>query len=237
MKLRFLTAALVFALSLALAACGSGSSTSSQATEGTTSAKEQAPPSAPSGSTAKAGGGSKGEGSGSGSAEGSKQSAESPSPEPRFTPRPHHDSAGGSKQFVQKGGDNSVEEYGSERTAGSDFAEAATALHTYLDARAAGAWGAACDALAATMVEQLVSQLAGAADGKASCPEVLAAFNSSVSPAGLREAAEVDVAALRTKGDSGFLLFKGAREEPFFIPVQREGGHWKVGAVGPSPLP
>lgn len=236
MKPRYLTVVLVFALSLALAACGSGSSTSSQSTRETTSAQEQGPSRTPSGNTPKGGGGSKGAGSGSGSAEGSKQSAESPPPEPRFTPRPHHDSAGGSKQFVQKGADNSVEEYGSERTAGSDFAEAATALHTYLDARAAGAWGAACGALAAGVVEPLAEQLEGSG-GKTACTEVLAAFSSSFPSAVLREAAEANVAALRVEGDKGLLLFKGAQDEPFFIPMRREDGHWKVAAVGPSPLP
>lgn len=236
MKLRFLTAALVFALSLVVAACGSGSSTSSQSTPETTSAQEPGPSRTPSGNTPKAGGGSKGAGSGSGSAEGSKQSAQSPPPEPRFTPRPHHDSAGGSKQFVQKGGDNSVQEYGSEES-GSDFAEAATALHTYLDARAAGAWGAACETLTPSIVDEVISQLGGATASKGDCAEVLAALNSGVPPVALREAAEADVAALRSKGDAGFLIFKGARDEAFFIPVHREDGHWKLAAVGPSPLP
>lgn len=230
--IHLLTVAAVLVLSLGASACGSGSSTS---TAGTT-AQQEAPAPAPSAGSQKAGSGSKGAGSGSGPAAGSPTQSGEPSSEPHFTPHHHHDSAGGSKQFVQKGGDNSVQKYGSEDS-GSEFNEAATALHTYLDARAAGAWGAACDALAHAMVEQLVGQLGGATGGKSTCAEVLASFDSGIPAAARREGAEANVAALRTKGNIGFLLFKGPRNEPFFIPMRREDGHWKVGAVGPSPLP
>lgn len=235
MKTTFLlTVAVVLAISLGVSACGSSSSTS---TEGASAGQQAAPKSPPSGSPETSKGGSKEAGSRSGPAAGSRgQGAESPPSEPRFNPPHHHDSAGGSEQFVQKGGDNSVQEYGSEQTAGSEFAEAAATLHVYLDARAAGAWGAACGALAAGLVEQLVEQLEGSGS-KTACPEVLAAFNSSFPSAALREAAEVNVAALRVEGDKGFLLFKGAHDEPFFIPMRREGGDWKVAAVGPSSLP
>lgn len=156
-------------------------------------------------------------------------------PESEFTPRPHHDSGGGAGQFRHPGGDNSIQEYGDEGS-GSERAAAAGALHTYLDARAAGAWGAACGALSTEVAEELVRQLSGAPGGEEACPKVLASFNAGVSSAALREAAEADVGALRSQGASGFLLFKGGSGEPLFIPVHREDGHWKVAAVGPSPL-
>src|SRR6476659_1017933 len=66
-----------------------------------------------------------------------------PAPEPRFTPRAHHDSGGGSQQFITKGGDNSIQEFGSEPSA-SEFEQAATVLQGALDARAVGAWRVAC---------------------------------------------------------------------------------------------
>lgn len=228
------TAAVVLALLFGLSSCGSGSSTGSTATGAEGS---PAPPSGGSRTTPSASEAPKGEpGGGSKSAAGgSGQGSESPTAEPHFTPRVHHDSGGGSKQFVHKGGDNSLQEYGSEGT-GEDFREAAAALHTYLDARAAGAWGAACGALSGRLVEQLISQLGATSEGKQLCPEVLAELDSGIPEAAVREGAEADVAALRAQGDAGYLFYRGPQGEALFIPVHREGGHWKVAAVGPSPL-
>lgn len=227
---QLLAVAAVLVSLFGLTSCGSGSSTGST----TTANDGTAAPSGGSRTPAAKSGDRNGEvGEGSKSATGgSKKAPEPAAPEPEFTPRAHRDSGGGSDQFVHKGGDNSVQKYGSEAS-GADFREAAAALHTYLDARAESAWGAACGALSGRMVEQLISQFG---EGKKPCPELLASFESGIPPAALREGAEADVAALRAKGDDGYLLFKGAHGEALFIPVHREAGHWKVAAIGPSPL-
>ena len=137
-----------------------------------------------------------------------------------FTPPAHQDSGGGAAQFETKGGDNSIQEFGSEAS-GSDFEAAAAALHGYLDARAAAAWTAAC---------------AYMSPGVANCPETLASLSADVPAAALSEAAEADVAALRIEGDRGFLLFHGARGTNYFMPLVREGGTWKVAAIAPSAI-
>jgi len=159
-------------------------------------------------------------------------------PEPEFTAPVHHDSGGGSAQFRAKGGDNSIQEYGSEPS-GSEFEEAAAALHGYLDARAAGAWAAACeymDQAIAAELAKLVSQAPGA-KGKGGCPEAIAGLSAGVPSRALREAAVADVASLRAEGDSGFLLFHGARGVDYFMPMSHEDGVWKVRAPAASPLP
>jgi len=161
--------------------------------------------------------------------------AEAP-PEPDFTPRRHHDSGGGVKQYETKGGDNSIQEYG-EETSGADFDAAARVLHEYLDARAARAWGAACERLSATSVEELTQQLGAAAGGRQpSCAAVLAALTSPLPPSVLREAAEADVGAVRVEGERAFVLFHGPHGA-YFMPMADEDGDWKVAAIAASPLP
>jgi hypothetical protein len=146
----------------------------------------------------------------------------------------HHDSGGGSEQFLVKGGDNSIQEYGDEAT-GSEFAVAAAALHRYLDARAAGAWTAACGSLARPLIAQLVEVAAGQG-GVSTCPKALKAISADVAPDVLREAARVDVAALRVEGATGVLLLRNEAGDGYFIAMVRKGDRWKVAAPAASPL-
>lgn len=144
--------------------------------------------------------------------------------------------ASGTAQFETKGTDNSIQESGSE-AGPAELAEAATVLHAYLDARAAGSWAAACKYLAPGVTAQL-AQLASQGGGEKApgCTALLGAFSAAVPAAALREVAVADVGALRVEGESGFLLFHGAHGVDYFIPLRREGGRWKVAAIAPSPL-
>jgi hypothetical protein len=237
---RLLAPLVILLLGLTLSACGSDSSSSSATTGSTTTAKGSGGSQAPS-DDRKSGGGGGGKqgdrGDEGGEGQETKEAAKAKPQEPEFTPRSHQDSAGGAAQFESKGGDNSIQEYGSEPS-GSEFAAAAEVLHAYLDARAIGAWGAACERLAPRVSRELVGQLGAGQVGKeAACSEVLAGLTAAVPRAALREAAEADVGALRVEGESGFLLFRGAQGEDFFIPMVREDGGWKVAAIAASPLP
>ena len=152
-------------------------------------------------------------------------------------PPAHHDSGGGSAQFRTKGGDNSIEELGDEASS-SEFEQAATTLHTFLDARAAHDWRAACESLAPLVAQQLEQQFGGGSGGKSQgCAQVLAALSASFTPQALREAAVADADALRAEGERGFLLFEGAHGTAYFMPMSREDGSWKVAAVAASVLP
>jgi len=152
-------------------------------------------------------------------------------------PPTHRDSGGGSAQFEVEGGDNSIARYGAE-IRGPDFIEAAAALHGYLDARAAGAWRAACRYLAAAVTGQLASLGGGAqGGGKTHCSSLLARLSKAVPRRTMRKAAVADLTSLRAADDRGFLLYRGAGGSAFFLPVVREGGAWKLAAVAPSPLP
>lgn len=232
MRARILLPTLLVFSALGLIACGCGSSGTTPSTvtsSGATSGK--APEAAGGGADSKSG--SPGAGRTAGRHPKAKEKA---AQKAAFTPKPHHDSGGGSGQFRTKGGDNSIQEYGDEPSR-AVFDEAAAVLHDFLDARAAGAWRSACQRLAGSVVTGLVQQLAGQANGgPGHCAEILAALSSGAPPAVLREAAQADVGALRVKGESGFLLFRGAHGESFLMPMRREGGHWKVAAVAASSL-
>jgi hypothetical protein len=226
--LKKIAAALAVLAALALAACGGGGG-------GTTASSTAAQPAAGSGgaSGGKQGaqGSSQGQGSGQGQGQGGAKHGVPGDTSAHFTAPTHHDSATGAAQFETKAGDNSIQEFGSE-AGSSDFAAAATALHGYLDARAAAAWAAACSYLSPGIAASL-AQLGGGGGG-ASCPEVVAGL--SVPGAALSEAAEAEVAALRIEGDRAFLLFHGAHGADYFMPMAHEGGAWKVAAIAPSAI-
>jgi hypothetical protein len=232
-----IAAVAVLLLAAGLAACGGGSDSSSTASETEAAAKEQAEGGAGGGSSqaeAKNGGKTDAakEGKSGGSQGGGGQSDSSD-----FVPKHHTDSGGGSAQFVKKGGDNSVQEFGDEADS-SEFDAAATVLHNFYDARAAGAWDAACGYMTRSAIEGFekitaqIKQLAGA-----SCGEILAALvNPGAKQEMQAEAEQADARSLRFEGEQGFLLytFEGT---VYSMPMNAEDGTWKVARVSGSPLP
>lgn len=148
----------------------------------------------------------------------------------------HQDSGGGSEQFVTPGGDNSVQEFGAE----ADEAEreaAAAALHAFLDARAAGDWAEACERLSADVTDSFeqFAERSAKLRGKG-CPELLGTLSGPGTKAARREAAIADVGALRVEGDRGFVLYHGAGETPYVMPMKREDGQWKVASLAGLPI-
>ncbi len=203
-----LTAALVaLLLAVGLAACGGRSDSGSTGAEAT---------------SARDGGGEE-----TGSGEGGTS----------FKPRPHHDSGGGSAQYLVKGGDNSIQEFGSE-VEGSEFEKAATALHDFLDARAAGDAAAACSYMSKSVIESF-KQLAAKSTqgGGTSCATILEELtNPAAKPAMKAEAAQADVGSLRVEGERAFLIYTGAGKTVLAIPMADEGGTWKVAGLAGTPL-
>lgn len=217
----------VFLLAAGLAACGSGSSstgsseTAAQGGNGNgtaTSAKEGTKPAKPSG-----------EG-------GSAEPGVGP-PASAFHPKPHHDSGGGSAQFIVKGGDNSVQEFGAEASEG-ELQKAASALHGFLDARAEGNWAAACRYLAKSISESFAKFAAGGAQGEgASCAAVLAKLSNPAAKSAMKQEAEkADVGSLRTEGDRSFIIYRGLGKAIMAMPMAQEGGEWKVAGLTGTPL-
>lgn len=149
------------------------------------------------------------------------------------SPAKHPGPPTGAASFKTKGADNSIPESGSEASA-AELGAAAAALHGYLDARATGAWAKACSYLAPALAAQL-SQLTGA-PRKLPCARLLAGLAAGIPAASAREAAIAVPGALRVDGERALLLFHGAHDTDYFIPMAREGGRWKVAAIAPSAL-
>jgi hypothetical protein len=231
-----LTVALAAALLAAgVAACGSGGEDSSNATEaseqgqtsGETSSKGKGSEEG-GGKTAKPKNG--GETSGGGEADRSKEAAE-------FSPKRHDDSGGGSKQYVVKGGDNSVQEFGKEAPSG-EFDAAATALHNFLDARAEGNWAAACNYMSKGAREgfEKLAERAESIEDK-SCGGILEKLTNPAAKQALKEeAAKADAGSLRVEGDRSFVIYTAGEKTILAMPMAHEGGAWKVAGLAGTPL-
>jgi hypothetical protein len=222
---------------LAITACGGDEgSTSGEHTAGRQREADVAstPPSHVR-STSGSGGGASGKGETPTGGGGAGGDSSTPAPEPQS------DSGGGSAQFRGRG-DNSVQESGSEADS-SEFDEAAAALHGYLEARAAGRWKAACSYMSSgfrASLEQLGGSGAGqGGQGKspgAPCAAALATLSAGSSATVADEATMADAGALRIDGNRGFLLFHGAHNNDYFMPMARERGRWKIAGLAASEL-
>lgn len=219
-------AALLLVVGLGGCGGGSGSSTSSEAT---TAAAE-----AGSGGEAKSSNRAGGEGGAEGKSAKAGNEAEAAK---SFKPRQHHDSGGGAAQYRVKGGDNSIQEFGTEAE-GSEFEKAAAALHDFLDARAQGNWAAACTYLSKSTVESFEQLAARSKQGNGkSCADILGQLiNPAARQLMKEEAAKADVGSLRTEGERAFLIYTGAEKTVIAIPMTKEGDVWKVASIAGTPL-
>lgn len=224
---RIFWAALTCTAAVALGGCGGGGGSTAS-----TQSRAQSTAATTSATTAKASKqGKQGEGSKGGS--GPQQP---PLEKSTFTPKPHHDSGGGSKQFVVKGGDNSIQEFGEEGSE-SELQKAATALHGFLDARAEGDFKAACSYLGPEVAKSLQQFAASSKALKgAACPQLLAALSKGVPVSTLAEAAQANVGSLRFEGGQAFLIYRGAGKEVYAISMLEQGGEWKVAGLSGTPL-
>lgn len=216
-------------LALTLGACGGGSdSTSSTAGGGEQqSPNGRAAQGRSSGSTSNEG--TAGGGKGKESRVGGKEAAE-------FTPKQHQDSGGGAAQYEDKGGDNSVQEFGREADR-SEFEAAATALHNFLDARAEGNWDATCRYLSKGTIESFERFAATAKSGEESCGGILEKItNPAAKQLLVEEAAKADIGSLRSEGNRAYLIYTTGGRTVFAMPMAREGDGWKVAGLAGTPL-
>lgn len=227
--LKFAAATAAVILTSGLAACGGGDSTSTTtaSTSSTTTSqpKPAAKDQAKNGSDGKAGKSKGASGEGSASSGGKVAAA------------PLKVSGGGSGQFRSKGGDNSIQEFGSE-AGESELQQAAEAVHGFYVARAEERWATACSYLTKSMAQQL-EQLASRSPqfkGKG-CAAILHAFTRPLPASVERETTVVDAGSLRQKGDQSFLIYYGPGKTVYAMPMNQEDGKWKVGALSGDQLP
>lgn len=214
-------------LAAGLAACGGGDSSSST----TTAADQGNTESTLSQGTSKKSDEGK---SDSGSERQSDNSGPSAS---NFTPKHHSDSGGGSKQFVVKGSDNSVQEFGEEADS-TEFNAAAVALHNFLDARAEGNWAAACGYMSKAIVESLEKLAAQAKQGEdQSCAGTIEKLTNPAAKGAMKaEAEKANVGSLRIEGEQAFVIYTGTDGTVLAMPMANESGNWKVASLAGTPL-
>jgi hypothetical protein len=143
----------------------------------------------------------------------------------------------GSASFRTPGGDNSIQNYGEEADA-SEVEEATAALAGYLRARAKGDWESSCAYLAKDTLAPLEELAARSSQLKGKrCGEILAALEGQVPASARANTLTGRVASLRVQGERAFALYHGAGGVDYFVPMTREDGAWKLGAVAPSEFP
>lgn len=198
-----LVATLLLGGALALTACGSTSSSGSSTTTGARPGAQQ---------PARASGPAEGAGPGSG-------------PSAREVRR-----AGRAAPFLEPDRDNSIPTFGAE-SSGRRRQAAEAALHSYLTARAAGAWATACKGLAASVRKQ--TEELGGREGCAAAYRRL----SGAQPGTRADPLTGPLLALRVKGRRGFALWIGPHRQKYVASLILEGGRWRIAELAPVPYP
>lgn len=197
---------------LALAGCGGGDdhSGSTASSAGTTTTTESSQ-------------GQSGDGNGTESASGTskKLALGSPADVPR-----------------SEGGDNSIQDYGSEASE-ADRAAAGRALQAYYDALVSGDTEGACALLTSRTrdgIEKTLEQLKGQGGSNAptTCPQILKlTVRSDPHSPQLRL---TELLSLRRQGDAAFLIYRAGDGKVYAIAMSEENGNWRVGGVSAAPL-
>jgi len=126
-------------------------------------------------------------------------------------------------------------DFGKEAAA-AELDTAGEAVEAFLEDRAAGDYAATCKLVAQTMldkIEKLAENSTGLED--TSCPAFLAAF-LRLTPEERRDSTEIDPGSLRVEGSEAYLLYSGAADAVFAMPLRQEGGQWKVAMLTPKEL-
>jgi hypothetical protein len=214
------TATLVAAL--LVAGCGGGSSSTSSSSEAATTATTGTATTTP--TTA-----SKPEEKSKQGTGGSEKSETVP---------PDRSKGSGSAGFVVKGGDNSIQEYGTESSS-SELDEAEAALTGFLVSKANGNYKVTCSYLSAPTRESM--EKLGAASKKfanSNCPGILKALSANIPPEANQEGKPVHgIASVRIKGEHAFAIYQGAKNTPYYMVMVIEGGKFKMASLAPSPFP
>jgi hypothetical protein len=146
-------------------------------------------------------------------------------------PHPSHGPSG----FRVPKGDNSVPNFGQEaRTSERQLAVAA--LTAFMRARANGEWSKVCDYVARAD-RRLPEGIAKQSQGKiAGCGAALKALMTGPRSE-YADTLTHGIAALRIKGKAAFALFYGPHAQKYVMPMQKEGGMWKMAQLAPLPYP
>lgn len=140
----------------------------------------------------------------------------------------------GSDQFRDQT-KSAILDFGEE---GSESAleEGEEVVQAYFEARAEEDWESACAQLSRSVLDKIEHLATSATElSDKSCPSFLAAF-LRLSPQEQRESKIVDAGSLREQGQRAFLIYYGASEVVYAMPLSREGDEWRIASLSPKQL-
>ena len=143
-------------------------------------------------------------------------------------------SADGSEQFRDKTG-SALLDFG-EESSDAELEETGEAVHGFFEARSREDWPAACAQLSQAVLAKIEHLATSATDlADKSCPSFLGAF-TSLSDQERRDSTVVGAGSLRQQGDHAFLIYFGAHEVVYAMPLTREGAAWKLASLSSKVL-
>lgn len=143
-------------------------------------------------------------------------------------------SASGSEQFRDKTG-SALLDFG-EESSDVELEEATKAVQSFFGVRSKEDWPATCAQLSRALLEKIEHLAVSSTSlGEKSCPSFLEAFLRISAPE-QRESTVIDAGSLRRQGAQGFLIYSGAQETVYAMPLSQEGGTWKIGSLSPKRL-
>ncbi len=132
---------------------------------------------------------------------------------------------------TSKGGDNSIQTYGTEAPAAERIAVAAAAK-AFLDSEADGRWAVACTYLPSSTQRKMTRAAKRSPQIKGGgCAAVLGTMLARAPKPLLRSGSQIHVLSLRVKGSQAFVIYRNAAGKAYNLPLRREGGEWKVAAL------
>lgn len=122
-----------------------------------------------------------------------------------------------------------------EEGSDSEREQATETVSEFLAARSAGDWETACEQIASAMVDKLEHlAVTSTSLSDKSCASFLGTY-VELSPEEMSEKS-VEDGVLRRSGKRGYLIYFGAHEVVCAMPLEEDGGEWKVAAVSAKRL-
>lgn len=137
-----------------------------------------------------------------------------------------------SAAFVKKGHINVIPKFGEESSA-EEREEVSVIVVDSLKAREAADFDAQCE----TLSEKAVKEVPGAKN-RSGCAKALKELAEplSESKAARKDNLKGSIAAVRVKGNKGWALYHGTDGKNYAVPLEKENGTWKVGAINTTLL-
>jgi hypothetical protein len=117
-----------------------------------------------------------------------------------------------------------------------ELEEGTEAVEDFLTARTDEDWATACAQLARPMLAKIEHLATSTTDLKdTSCPSFLGTF-TRLSARERTDSKVVDAGSMRVQGRRAFLIYYGAGEVVYSMPLNLEGDTWKVASLSPDRL-